>query len=85
MDVRRVEARRGADPRVHGGAEGEVPTNAEAHDAYGAGALRVVPEELHGGLAVAVVGVDFLGDLELVAAVYALFPHVGEGGACVRR
>jgi hypothetical protein len=80
VDVGGVEAGGGRDVGVHGGAEGEVAADADAHGAEVAGAVGAGFEVVEDGSGVGVVGCDWLGGLEFVAAVGAGLV-VGEDGA----
>ena len=80
VDVGGVEAGGGEDVGVHGGAEGEVAADADAHGAEFAGAVGAGGEVVEDGAGVGVVAGDVLGGLEGVAAVGAGLV-VGEDGA----
>ena len=80
MDVGGVEAGGGDDIGVHGGAEGEVATDADAHRAEFAGAVGAGGEVVEDGAGVGVVGCDGLVGFEEVAAIGAGLV-VGEDGA----
>jgi hypothetical protein len=80
VDVGGVEAGGAEDVGVHGGAEGEVAADADAHRAEVAGAVGARGEVVEDGAGVGVVAGELLGGLELVAAVGAGLV-VGEDGA----
>jgi hypothetical protein len=80
VDVGGVEACGGFDVGVHGGAEGEVAADADAHGAEVTGAVGAGAEVVEDGAGVCVVGGDWLGGLEFVASVGAGLV-VGEDGA----
>ncbi len=71
MDVGGVEAGSGYDVGVHGGAEGEVTTDADAHGSEFAGAVRARGEMIENGAGIGVVGGDRLVGFEEVAAIGA--------------
>ncbi len=80
VDVGGVEAGGGPDVRVHGGAEGEVAADTDAHGAKFAGAVGAGDEMVEDGAGVGVVGRYGLVGFEKVAAVGAGLV-VGEDGA----
>ena len=71
VDVCGVEAGGGDNFGLHGTAEGQVAADADAHGADVAGAVGAGFEVGDDGTGVVVVGTDFLGGLEDVAAVGA--------------
>ncbi len=80
VDVGGVEAGGGEDFGVHGGAEGEMAADADAHGSDAAGAVGAGFEVVDGGAGVGVVACEGLGGFEDVAAVGAGLV-VGEDGA----
>src|SRR6266550_6649469 len=80
VNVGGVEAGGGLDVGVHGGAEGEVAADADAHGAEVAGAVGTCGEVVEDGAGIGVVGCDGLVGLEEVAAIGAGLV-VGEDGA----
>lgn len=72
MNVVRVAADRRRHLRVHRGAEGEVSADADAHHTHPAGPLLMGGESGEGSLGIGVVAAEFLGRLELVAAIRAV-------------
>ena len=80
VDVGGVEAGCGLDVGIHGGAEGEMAADADAHGSEVAGAVGARFEVVEDGACVGIVGGYGLGGLEDVAAVRAGLV-VGEDGA----
>ena len=80
VDVGSVEAGGGLDVGVHGGAEGEMAADADAHGAKFAGAVVAGGEVVENGAGIGVVRCDGLVGFEEVAAIGAGLV-VGEDGA----
>ena len=80
VDVSRVETCSGDDIGIHGGAESEMAADTDAHGSDAAGAVGTRLEVVDGGACVVIVAGDWLGGLELVAAVGAGLV-VGEDGS----
>ena len=71
VDVGGVKAHAGQDLRIHGGAKGEVPADADAQRAEPAGAVGMGPQEGEDGARIGVVAGELLGGLEDIAAIGA--------------
>lgn len=80
VDVGGVEADGSAEVGVHGGAEGEVAADADAHCAEFAGTVGAGLEVIECGAGIGVVARELLGGLPLISAIRAGL-IVGEDGA----
>jgi hypothetical protein len=69
VNVGGIEADGAVDAGIHGGAEGEVASHADAHDAETASAVGAFGEMSQHGAGIVIIGGDGLGGLEDVAAV----------------